>query len=251
METAAENPVVIQTPDTKVFRFPDQASAEQFERDVRQAGGGELVRLAPVPPPVARPLYDLEQHLAALIDTEEMVSAEQDEEYSAELQRVLIQAVEKRDRVGQFMAWLESQAALAQQEMQRLAERRAFFQRALARMEGYVTRVIESLGVDEKVKRKRLEGNTVTFALHGCEKRVEITDDQAVPAKYKRAAMTLPADLWEELMDSINFELRERVLAAITSPRLEVSSSLIKADLKADVAVPGAKLVGGTYLVRK
>jgi hypothetical protein len=29
------------------------------------------------------------------------------------------------------------------------------------------------------------------------------------------------------------------------------STSLVKADLKPEIAVPGAKLAGGTYLVRK
>jgi len=31
METAAENPVVIQTPDTKVFRFPERYSSAATE----------------------------------------------------------------------------------------------------------------------------------------------------------------------------------------------------------------------------
>jgi hypothetical protein len=30
-----------------------------------------------------------------------------------------------------------------------------------------------------------------------------------------------------------------------------VHTSLVKADLKADIAAPGTKLAGGTYLVRK
>jgi hypothetical protein len=41
------------------------------------------------------------------------------------------------------------------------------------------------------------------------------------------------------------------VIGEVKSAKVEVSTSLVKADLKADVAVPGAKLMGGTYLVRK
>ena len=91
----------------------------------------------------------------------------------------------------------------------------------------------------------------MTFALHGCDKRLEVTDEAAVPTRYKRATITLPAELWEELMESIDLEFRDRVLAAVTSPKVDVSATLVKAALKAEIAVPGAKLAGGSYLVRK
>jgi hypothetical protein len=120
-----------------------------------------------------------------------------------------------------------------------------------ARMEGYVMRVIESLGLDANGKRKKLEGNTITLALHGCDKRAEVTDEAAVPTKYKRATVTLPVETWELVCDSLDLDLRAQVLGEVKSPKIEVSASLVKADLKADIAVPGAKLAGGTYLVRK
>ena len=64
-------------------------------------------------------------------------------------------------------------------------------------------------------------------------------------------AVTLPAETWELACDSLDLDLREQVLGEVKSPKIEVSTSLVKTDLKADIAVPGAKLVGGTYLVRK
>jgi len=210
-----------------------------------------VVRLEPAALPAARPLYDIEQHLAALIDTEELVPDGQEQAYALELHTTLLAAVEKRDRVGQFMGWLESQAKFAHKEIERLKEREAFFSRALTRMKRYVSQVIESLGYDASGKRKKLEGHTTTFALHGCDKRLEVTDGAAVPNRYKRATITLPAELWEELMESIDLDFRDRVLAAVTSPKLEVSATLVKADLKAEIAVPGAKFAGGSYLVRK
>ena len=69
----------------------------------------------------------------------------QEQAYALELHATLLAAVEKRDRVGQFMGWLESQAEFAHKEIARLKEREAFFTRALTHMEGYVSRVIESL----------------------------------------------------------------------------------------------------------
>jgi len=247
---AATVPAVVLTGDGRVFQFPGELQARQFETEAT-AAGGEVVRLGPAALPAARPLYDIEQHLAALIDTEELVLDGQEQAYALELHATLLAAVEKRDRVGQFMGWLESQATFAHKEIERLKEREAFFSRALTRVEGYVSRVIESLGYDARGKRKKLEGNTVTFALHGCDKRLEVSDEAAVPNRYKRATITLPAELWEELMESIDLDFRDRVLGAVTSPKLEVSTTLVKADLKAEIAVPGAKLAGGSYLVRK
>jgi Siphovirus Gp157 len=243
-------PVVVQFDDGKVFQFPADENARQFETSVQQAGGDTL-RLVPEVLPAARSLYDLEAHLAALADTEEMVPAEQEQEFDLELQATLAATVEKRDRVGQFMAHLESQVAFAKSEIARLKTREQFYAAVLARMEGYVTRVIDSLGLDAKGKRKKLEGTTVTFSLHGCDKRAEVTDETLVPTKYKRVTVTLPAETWELVCDSLDLDLREQVLGEVKSPKIEVSTSLVKTDLKADIAVPGAKLAGGTYLVRK
>ncbi len=53
------------------------------------------------------------------------------------------------------------------------------------------------------------------------------------------------------MCDSLALELRDQVLSEVKSPKIEVSTSLVKIDLKADIVVPGAKLAGGTYLVRK
>jgi Siphovirus Gp157 len=243
-------PVVVQSDDGKVFQFPAESNARQFETSVKQAGG-ETLRLVPEVLPAARPLYDLEAHLAALVDTEEMVPAELEEQFALELHATLAATVEKRDRVGQFMAHLESQVVFAHAEIARLKTREQFYATVLARMESYITRVIESLGLDAKGKRKKLEGTTVTFSLRGCDKRAEVVDETLVPTKYKRVTVTLPAETWELVCDSLDLDLREQVLGEVKSAKVEVSTSLVKADLKADIAVPGAKLAGGTYLVRK
>jgi len=205
----------------------------------------------PALPPSARPLYDLEVHLAAMVDSEELVPVELEAEYAIDLQATILATVQKRDRVGQFMVHLESQAALADAEIHRLQERKAMYERAFERMESYVMRVIDNLGLDDKGKRKKLEGNTITFSLHGCDKRAEVTDEAAVPTKYKRVTITLPAETWELLCDSLDMDLRDQVLSEVKSPKMDVATSLVKADLKANIDVPGAKLSGGTYLVRK
>jgi hypothetical protein len=211
----------------------------------------EPIALVPPPPAVAAMrlpvLYNLETHLAALLDTEDMVPAELEQQYALEFQQTLRETVAARDQVGQFRAHLKSQISLAQAEVKRLTERETFFTKALARADNLLTILIESLGM-EKGKRKQLEGNTGTLSLHGCDKRVDITDEMVVPTKYKRVTVTLPAETWELVCDSLDLDLREQVLGEVKSPKVDVSLSLVKSDLKADVAVPGAQLAGGTYV---
>jgi len=108
-----------------------------------------------------------------------------------------------------------------------------------------------ALGLDAKGKRKTLEGTTITLSLRGSDKRVEITDEAAVPTRYKRVTVTLPAETWELVCDSLDLDFREQVLAEVKSPKVDGCTSLVNVDLKADIAVPGAKLAGGTYLLRK
>ena len=239
-------PIVIQS-GGKVFQFLTSAAAQQFEARAAQVGG-ESLRLVPAVPPAARPLYDLERHLAALVDTEEIVPEELEREYALELQATLLATIEKRDRVGQFRGWLQSQIAYAHAERIRLEARESFFQRAVDLLDSYLTRIIESLGLDAKGKRKKLEGNTCTISLHGCDKRAEVTDEEAVPTQYKRITVTLPALTWELVCDSLDFNMRAQVQGDVRSPKIEVSLSAVKADLKADIGVPGAKLAGGTYV---
>lgn len=202
---------------------------------------------APPLPAMARPLYDLELHLAALLDTEDLIPPELEQEYALELHATLLATQEKRDRVAHFREHLKVTAAFSKAEVARLQARQRTYERGLEQLDAYITRVIEMLGMDGK-KRKKLEGKVCTIGLHGCDVRADVTDAQAVPTKYKRVTITLPADSWELLCDSLDLDLRDQVLAAVTSPKVEVSTSLVKTDLKAGVDVPGAKLAGGTYV---
>src|SRR5580692_11572997 len=94
-------------------------------------GGGLMAFLTVVPSPAvtAAPLYVIEDHLAALIETAELVSPEQEQEFRVEFQTALTAAVEKRDRVGQFLAHLAQQIDFAKFEIDRLRQRKAICER--------------------------------------------------------------------------------------------------------------------------
>jgi hypothetical protein len=111
-----------------------------------------VLAVVPSPAVTAASLYLIEDQLAALIETAELVSPEQEQEFRGEFQVALTAAVEKRDRVGQFLAHLEQQIAFARFEIDRLRQRKATCERALERLENYVIGTIENLGTDSKGK---------------------------------------------------------------------------------------------------
>jgi hypothetical protein len=212
-----------------------------------------MAALAVVPSPAvtAAPLYAIEDTLAALIETAELVSPEQEREFRADFQTALNAAVDKRDKVGQFLAHLERQIDYARFEIDRLRQRKAASERALARLEEYVIETIENLGTDGKGRYRTLEGKTTTFSLRGCPPSVEVADESAIPAEYKTLTLKLPAVTWEQLLDGLDIEQRAAVLAQVKSPEIGVDKRSIKAAFDGGTDVPGAGLVSGRHALRR
>ena len=212
-----------------------------------------MAALAVVPSPAvtAAPLYVIEDHLAALIETAELVSPEQELEFRAEFESALTAAVEKRDRVGQFLAHLEQQIDFAQFEIDRLKQRKALCERTLERLEQYVIETIEHLGTDSKGKYRRLEGKTTTFSLRACPPSVEVTDEPAIPSQYKTLTLKLPAVVWEQLLDGLEIEQRVTVTGQVRSPEVTVDKRSIKTALDGGAEVSGASLVTGRHSLRR
>ena len=212
-----------------------------------------MATLAVVPSPAvtAAPLYVIEDQLAALVETAELVSPEQELEFRTEFEATLTAAVEKRDRVGQFLAHLEQQIAFARFEIDRLKLRKALCERTLERLEQYLIETIEHLGTDSKGKYRRLEGKTTTFSLRACPPSVEVTDEPAIPPEYKVLTLKLPAVVWEQLLDGLAIEQRVTVTGQVRSPEVTVDKRSIKAALDGGAEVPGASLVTGRHSLRR
>ena len=212
-----------------------------------------MAALAVVPSPAvtAASLYVIEDGLAALIETAELVSPEQEQEFRIEFQAALTAAVDKRDRVGHFLAHLEQQIGFARFEIDRLRQRKAACERAFERLESYVVETIENLGTDSKGKYPRLEGKTTTFSLRACPPSVEATDESAIPAEYKTLTLKLPAVMWGQLLDGLDLEQRAAILLQVRSPEVSVDKRSIKAAIDGGVEVPGAGLVMGRHALRR
>lgn len=148
-------------------------------------------------------LYELEEGLQALLDTEALVTPEKELEFRGELEAQLRQAVVKRDRVAAFILALWSQAKFAAEEIQRLQARKNLFTRVAERLEGYVVQVIERLGSDEKGNLRKLEGQTSTMSARACPPSLVIVDEALVPLEYKSVTVTMAATDWELCKDRV------------------------------------------------
>jgi hypothetical protein len=198
-------------------------------------------------------LYQVEDDLQALLDTGEGgVPVEVEEAFRVELEAALRTAIDKRDRVGQFLSHCEAQEAHIEAEIKRLRALKGSFGRAAEKMEGYVRRVIESLGMDEKGRWRKLEGRTTVFSLRACPPSVLVTNEGAVPAKFKTLTITVPAEAWEKVADFLPHEYRVEFIGAVKKTEVSINAAAIKGAINAGEAVPGADLAIGKYnLTRK
>jgi hypothetical protein len=193
-------------------------------------------------PQGALTLYTIEEQLAALVDTLDIVPADQEDELLARIGEALIHAVDKRDSMGRFLAHIDAQIDFADAEIKRLQERKGTFARILDCTESYIVRILQSLGQDAKGKWQKLEGRTVTFSLRKQPPSVAIDNESDVPSAYRKATIRIPAPLWEELLDSVDVDLAKRVLETARRSD-EVSKSLVKGAIDGGTEVPGAHLV--------
>lgn len=144
--------------------------------------------------PSAPSLFELEQDLQALLDTEDLVSEDQRGQFEAELAESLKASVAKRDRVAQFIVHCAMQQENCEREIERLKKRKESFDRAGKRIKMYVQRVIESLGSDANGKPKKLEGNLATFSLRQAPGHIEVIDASKVPADLRVETVTVAID---------------------------------------------------------
>lgn len=175
----------------------DRAAEGMAGKDGPANQSGEV--LAPIPA-VLSPLHELESSLLALLDTEDCVTPEQEQAFLQDLSETMQAVVAKRDRVGAFVKHCEGQAALAADEIRRLTVRKRALENAAERVRGYVLWIIEAMGPDDKGKLRKLEGNKFTFSTRKAKAKLEITDEAAVPSRFKFVDIDIPAEKFERYM---------------------------------------------------
>lgn len=194
-------------------------------------------------------LYDTEEQLQALLDTEDLVSQDQAEEFQLALKTALQSNKDKRDGVVKFLAHCDSQVQLAETEIKRLRERAERFDSASTRLRAYVVAVFKLIHApDEKGKYPKLEGQTCSLGLQRNPASVDITDEDAVPEKYKEVTLTLPAEVVAQIGTELAFSDSAMMAPWIDARgRASVKKTAVGRDLKNDIEVPGARMKDGEY----
>ena len=180
-------------------------------------------------------LFQIEESLVLLAESAE------EEGLTPEIEQALTVylegAVEKRDRVADFIHFCEGMAELAKAEVKRLQARQKHFEATAERVSAMVLRVLDYLGV------KKLEGRTNTLKKRKCPPSVKIIDEAKVPAEFKHITVTLPLPQWQELLAGTGEELRRAVVSAVRKQEIAVELEAIKQALNLEKTVEGADLV--------
>jgi hypothetical protein len=71
---------------------------------------------------------------------------------------------------------------------------------------------------------------------------VEVTDEAAVPTEFKTFMLKLPAVMWEQLLDRLDFEQRAALLGTVKNPEVTVDKRAIQAALDGGGQVSGVDL---------
>lgn len=196
-------------------------------------------------------LYQIEEDLQALLDTAEGgVAPEHQEEIQQAIIVAHMNAVDKRERVHQFMTHVDGQIDNIDRELERLQKLKKSYGSAVGRIAGYIVSVIQGLGKDGKGKYKKLEGQTCVFSLRAAPDSVEVLDDTKVPNRFKKFTLTVPAEAWDAFIDSADIDERQRFLKAVVSSSVAVDKWPIKAALKAKEQVPGVELKTERYTLQ-
>lgn len=187
-------------------------------------------------------LFQIEEGIALLAESAE------EEGLTPEIERALAAylegALEKRDRVAEFILYCEGMAALAKSEVQRLQARQKHFESTAERVRAMALRVLDRLGVT------RLEGRTHTLKKRKCPASVALRDEIEIPAEYKRITVVLPLPSWEKLLASVPDEIREEVRARIVKQEATINLTAVKDALSLDTPVPGADLLRNRFTLQ-
>ena len=179
-------------------------------------------------------LFQIEESLMLLAE-----SAEEEgltPEIETALAAYLEGAVEKRDRVAEFIHFCEAMAELAKAEVKRLQARQKHFESTAERVSCMVLRVLDWLRV------KKLEGRTNTLKKRKCPPSVNVIDEQKIPAEYKRVTVTLPLPQWQEILAGTSEDSRNTLLSVLRKQEITLDLEAIKQALNLEKAVEGADL---------
>lgn len=193
-------------------------------------------------------LYEIEDSLAAFADTIDLAPDEPTRQLVLdEIGHALRRAKDKRDAVVAFLRHCQQQQEFADAEMERIERRKDFIARIQEELERYVIAVIEQFAVPDRRGIKRLEGNVSSLRIQKNADSVLITDVTAIPRAHKDVVLTMPAYVWEALLQIVGPTDRKEFESRVTRIEHKPDKKAIAAELKGGITVPGADLKFGDW----
>lgn len=183
-------------------------------------------------------LYELEDTLVAMLNSIDMVEdPEQRAEAEQEIITLHLAAVEKRDRVAQFLSHCDNQEAFIKAEIDRLSDLKATFAKARERVEAMIVNTIQAIGQDDNGKWRKLDGRTCSFSLAKKPLSTEITSMEALPARFKDVSVKLPAEDWIAFVDELDIDQRTAFLGKLKGYDETARKSDVKKALELEAAI--------------
>jgi hypothetical protein len=191
-------------------------------------------------------LYEVEDNLAALANTFEVVE-------ETEAKRIILEEIgqairrvkEKRDAVVGFLRHCEAQQNFADQEIERLKIRRERIARFQAEFEQYLVSLIDQFAIPDRRGVKRLEGNFSSMRIQKNPDSVVITDEKALPVAWKDVVLTMPAHVWEALLERLDKDERRVFKEKVKKCEFKPDKRAVGSELKNGEQIPGADLKFG------
>jgi Siphovirus Gp157 len=187
-------------------------------------------------------LFQIEESIALLAESAEEAGL------TPEIEQALVTylegALEKRDRVADFIRYCEWMAELAKAEVKRLQARQKHFEGTAERVSMMVLRVLDFFGVT------KLEGRTHTLSKRKCPPSVKLENEARVPARFKRLTVTLPLESWDGLLAAAPESVRNDVTTSVQKREETIDLKAVKDALNLEKEVPGADLVVNQYTLQ-
>ena len=193
-------------------------------------------------------VYDVEDHLLALANTVDLVEeSEARAAILAEIGQQVRLARDKRDRAVAFLRHCAEQQRFADEEVERIESRKRHIARVQGELEAYLVRVVDQFATPDRKGIKRLDGNVSSMRIQKNPDSVVIIDPELVPLTYKDVAVTMPAYVWEAMLQCLSKEERAEFERWVKRTEFRPDKKGLASELKAGREIPGADLHVGDY----
>ena len=193
-------------------------------------------------------LYELEGQLQALVNSIDLAEAPSSREpILQEIEEALRRTREKRDAVVAFLRHCEAQRSFADEEIARIEKRKAFIARVQEELERRLIQLIEQFATPDRKGVKRLDGNCSSMRIQKNPDSVLVMDPKLVPPAFKAAVVTMPAYVWEALLECLHLDERKEFERLVQKLEYKPDKRAIGTELKNGTSIPGADLAFGDW----